>query len=447
MLVLIILIALPTAAALALTPLWIRQARAHERQREAQRRDLLIHDAAYQSAVERERAHYLQREKLALEKFRTLHLIAPGSYLINHEVTSMIAFPSLRSADSAAAQVETSPAIIYEQPSLVTIIEELRTNALEFVYGIDPISGELAKTTLPQAVHIQLLGASGQGKSRQATSLLTQLCARNDPAHLQLALIDCEGETTAPFAALPHVRFVADEPKEAARTFRGLVSELERRDSVRVVYPVILVFVEEFLNLRRTMPGEYRDQALEDYTTLALRGRKRGMFLFSIGQTAYVEKAIRDAQNQFLSSMAFACKPTAARSAGFTNTELLNRLYSERRPGQFLLERPAGDNILLAPYVDPIAVSDLLSNCFQSGFQVVSETAKPTEISTAVESSLKADTKPTEPALDARSAHIRDLLSKRVSQREIIKAIWGVSVGANYTKAQAELSAIIATLL
>jgi hypothetical protein len=341
-----------------------------------------------------------------------------------------------------AGQEQLAAAHNYEQPQLATIIEELTPNTLEFVFGLDPLTGQLARTNLPKAVHIQLLGASGQGKSRQATSILTQLCARNDTQHLQLALIDCEGETTAPFQQLPHVRYLADESKEAAKAFRGLVNELERRDVSRVLWPVIFIFVEEFLNLRRTMPADYRDQALEDYTTLALRGRKRGMFLFSIGQTAYTEKAIRDAQMQFLSSMAFAVKPTAARSAGFTNTDLLNQLYQERRPGQFLLERPAGDSILLAPYVDPGQVSGLLS-----GFQVVAEDAQSTALSTAVETTLQPETKPTATPLDARSLRIRDLLKQGVSHRQIVQEIWGVSSGAGYTKAQKELAEIIATLL
>ncbi len=345
-----------------------------------------------------------------------------------------------------AGQEQLAAAHNIEQPRLATIIEELTPNTLEFVFGLDATTGQLARTTLPKAVHIQLLGASGQGKSRQATSILTQLCARNDTEHLQLALIDCEGETTVPFQGLPHVRYLADESKEAAKTFRGLVNELERRDVSRILWPVIFIFVEEFLNLRRTMPAEYRDQALEDYTTLALRGRKRGMFLFSIGQTNYVDRHIRDAQNQFLSNMAFAAKPTAARAAGFTNTDLLNKLYSERRPGQFLLERPAGDSILLAPYVEPSQVSGLLSG-FQSAFKVVSEDVKPTDLTSTVESTLKAELQPTATPLDARSLRIRDLLKQGVSHRQIVQEIWGVSSGASYTKAQRELTEIIATLL
>ncbi len=250
-------------------------------------------------------------------------------------------------------------------PTLQTIIEELTPNALEFIYGLDPETGELVKTQLPKAVHMQLVGGTNMGKSHQATSILTQLVARNDTNQLNLTLIDCEGETTAPFQQLPHVKYVATEPKEAARTLRQLVLELERRDISKQMFPIILVFVEEFLNLRRTMPAEYRDQALDDYTTLALRGRKRGIFLFSIGQTAYTEKAIRDAQMQFFSSMAFAIKPSAARSAGFTNTQLLNRLYTERRPGQFLLERPQGDALLLAPHVNYAEIPSLLDGMRQ----------------------------------------------------------------------------------
>ena len=338
-----------------------------------------------------------------------------------------------------AGQEQLAAAHNIEQPRLATIIEELTPNTLEFVFGLDPLTGQMARTTLPKAVHIQLLGASGQGKSRQATSILTQLCARNDTNHLNLALIDCEGETTAPFQGLPHVRYLADEPRDAAKAFRGLVSELERRDVSRTLWPTIFIFVEEFLNLRRTMPGEFRDQCLEDYTTLALRGRKRGMFLFSIGQTSYVDRHIRDAQNQFLSNMAFAAKPTAARAAGFTNTPLLNQLYQERRPGQFLLERPAGDSILLAPYVEPGQVASLLNSSSTALVEVEREAAREVVMEVAK--------KPDEPALDARSARIRDMLKAGIAPKQIIKEEWGATSGNAYIKASQELNAIIASLL
>jgi hypothetical protein len=360
----------------------------------------------------------------------------PNTYSPRIEITTS----STQAEAAAASQLQH-----YEQPALETIISELVPNSLQFAYGLDPLTGQLVTTTLPKAVHIQLLGASGQGKSRQATSILTQLSSRNDTSHLQLALIDCEGETTAPFQQLPHVRYLADDPREAAKTLRALVGELERRDQTKTIFPVILIFVEEFLNLRRTMPETYRDQALEDYTTLALRGRKRGMFLFAIGQTAYVDRHIRDAQNQFLSSMAFAVKPTAARAAGFTNTELLNRLYADRRPGQFLLERPAGDSILLAPYVDTRTISMLLTNP-----ETTTENDHPIHV---VESSLKdSRNQPRnqiDPALQAKLTQVCQLLTSGTTNKtDIILSVWGVKPGSSerYKTAEAEYKQIMTHL-
>jgi hypothetical protein len=315
------------------------------------------HQLHQQDIKDREHHHALAQMTISLDHSAE-HITATSSFRAISKYMGPAGSITIKDNNLGQAQLTAASP---EQPRLETIIEDLTENALEFAYGYDPKSGQIVKATLSKAVYIQLVGASDQGKSRQATSILTQLCARNDPHHLQLALIDHEGETSAPFQSLPHIRCIADEPKEAARIFRALVKELDRRDIGRIAMPVILMFCEEFLNLRRSMPVRYRDQALEDYRTLALRGRKRGMFLFSVGQTAYTEKSIRDAQAQFLSSMAFAVKPSAARSAGFTNTDLLNRLYSERKPGQFLLERPGGDALLLAPYVDTRTIHDLLA--------------------------------------------------------------------------------------
>lgn len=336
--------------------------------------------------------------------------------------------------EQPVAQVGTSVG----QPALADLVEQLRPNRHEFYYGVERERGQLIKVALPQAVHIQLLGASGQGKSREAQSILAQLVATNDEQHLRLALIDCEAETTAPFHGLPHVSHLAEDEREAARTLSHLCDELHRRDSIAAhnkaqlaLLPVILMFVEEFLNLRRVMPASIKDQALEDYTTLALRGRKRGMFLFAIGQTAYTEKAIRDAQMQFLSSMAFAIKPTAARSAGFTNTELLNKLYDDRRPGQFLLERPAGDGLLLAPYVD----SDVLSGVLDGMLSSYQEEAACQPHDSSMPLSMPAAC-----ASEATLGQFRELLAQGAGKQDIIKAVWGVSPGGSsaYKRAQAD---------
>jgi hypothetical protein len=350
----------------------------------------------------------VKTDGLALEIVYRFPPVAPHTYSPHIEIAGASALPQLASPKDQA----------FQQPDLRTIVSELPYNALAFAFGADRESGELLQTTLPKAVHVQLIGASGQGKSRQSTSILTQLCAGNDSEHLTLALIDCEGETTAPFQTQPHVRYLASEPEQAARVLHSLVKELERRDKVHVLMPALLIFVEEFLNLRRIMPANIKDQALEDYTTLALRGRKRGLFLFSVGQTAYVERAIRDAQNQFQSSMCFAGKPTMARSAGFTNTPLLNQLWTEKRPGQFLLERPAGDSLVVAPFVDSTLVPVLLNSqpvpdAFPTPSQPVPETG---ELNNGNEDGKQ-------PELDmACLSLMREMVAREATQSEIIAA-------------------------
>lgn len=305
------------------------------------------------------------------------------------------------------------------QPDLSTILEALPHNQLAFTYGMDRETGAIVRTTLPKAVHIQLIGSTGQGKSRQSTSILTQLCATNDQEHLHLALLDIEGETSAPFQRLPHVRYTADEPERAARVLHSLVGELERRDQVRLISPAVLIFVEEFLNLRRIMPGSVRDQALEDWTTLALRGRKRGMYLFSVGQTSYSEKSIRDAQGQFQSSMAFAAKPTMARAAGFTNTELLNQLWKEKRPGQFLLEQPSGDNLLLAPFVNTDLVPALLEIPHSQG--VPDAFPPPSQVVVEADPGTDGNEDGKHPELDiVMLARLREMVSQKRTQSDIV---------------------------
>jgi hypothetical protein len=332
--------------------------------------------------------------------------------------------------------------------TLEEVLEHLSPHALEFIYGVDRETGELVKTTLPKAVHIQLIGATTMGKSHEASAILTQLVSKNNPSRLQLALIDHEGETSAPFQNLPHTKYVAGDPKQAVKTLRELVRELERRDITKEKFPIILVFVEEFLTLRRMMPEDLRDQALEDYTTLALRGAKRGIYLFSIGQTAYTEKHIRDAQMQFLSSLAFAIKPTAARSAGFTNTQLLNQLFAERKPGQFLLERPQGDSIILAPHVDYPTIPSLLTSFHQRENDLDTEPLSPRE------SQSNADGNPQgnqlDPALQAKTGHVCHLLSQHVTNKsDILFAVWQVKPGRHtekYDTAEREYKTIMAYL-
>ncbi len=330
-----------------------------------------------------------------------------------------------------------------EQPRLETIIDELSPNALEFAFGSNRETGQIVKNTLPKAVHLQAIGSTGFGKSMQATGILTQLCTRNDPDHLQLALIDCEGETTAPFADLPHVRFAAEEPREAAKVLAALCKELERRHISKQDLPMILIFVEEFLTLRNRMPASLKNQALYDFTELACGGRKHGLSLFTIGQTAYAEKSIRDAQNQFFSSMCFSAKPDMARAAGFRNTALLNTLYSEKRKGQFLLEASSGDAILLAPHVNMRQVKQLLGSSWGSSRGTSEGSSEQDTDELPLSSGLKHAEVPQDSlSLSAQERHVLECLRAGYSQNRMMADVYGIDKpGAEYQKMLPELRA------
>lgn len=246
------------------------------------------------------------------------------------------------------------------QPRLDTVISELTTNALEFPFGVSRDTGEIVKSSLVKAVHLNAIGDTGGGKSTGAQGILTALTLMNDPEHLLLAFVDAESETTLPFHHLSHVRYLADDPRDAARIFAELVQVLNQRHITKQMLPFILLFCEEFLTLRKRMPDSVKAQALDDFTELACGGRKRNIALYTIGQTAYSDKAIRDAQAQFQTNMAYAIHPNRARAAGFVETPLLNQVYKEKRAGQFVLEHKGANSIILAPYVDARTVSNLL---------------------------------------------------------------------------------------
>ena len=354
--------------ALALSPGWqakIAGDREHERKTAElalKRQELLLKEQteALRLALEQSRFEH--------QRWIDLHIAQPETYRVNTVVESVLAFPALKMASPAKeADRANDDEMDYPPISLRSVVDELPYNQLAFAFGTVRTTGELLQTTLPDALHTQIAGSTEQGKSVESGGILTQLCVSNDSDHLQLALLDSEGETTIPFRGLPHMRHLADNPDQAAKTLRNLVKELNYRDTNRQPWPrqaAILIFIEEFLSLKRIMSPHLRGQALEDFTELAIRGRKRWMYLFVIGQTAYVDKETRDAQRQFQSILTFAMPPAAARAAGMTgNSDMLNKLWTQRQKGQFLLQGPVsqGDQFVLAPRANSEMIHQILA--------------------------------------------------------------------------------------
>src|SRR5260370_37593012 len=283
---------------------------------------------------------------------------------------------SLTIKDNAFGQGQL-PAGDVTQPRLGTLIDELTPNTLSFPFGVSRETGELVTSSLQRAVHLNTIGDSGGGKSMGAMGILTALATTNDPEHLSLAFVDAESETTLPFHHLPHVRYLADSPRDAAAVFPELVQVLKQRHITNKMLPFILLFCEEVLTLKNRIPESVKAQALDDFTELACGGRKRNIALYTIGQTAYSDKAIRDAQAQFQTNMAYAIHPQRARAAGFVETPLLNQLYKEKRQGQFVLEHKGANTLVLAPHIDIRTMSHIVvPTGFPVGSQPVVTTGK-----------------------------------------------------------------------
>ena len=248
------------------------------------------------------------------------------------------------------------------QPKLRDVIDELRTNELEVAYGMDTTTGNLVKSTLPNDVHLQLVGSSGFGKSVLASSIMTQATMRNSPDVLRIALLDLEDKTSKPFQHLPHVMEIKDNNRviplialdadDVAAKLLLLVKLLNYRKERNMDRPLVLVYLEEFLALKLEVDDRTKDEMLRNLGILAMRGRKYGIFIMGLAQTGYMNPIERDAARQFRTKLACSMHPKAAQAAGFTNTPLLNEIYKDGRPGEFVIEKPGLSAKILATYED-----------------------------------------------------------------------------------------------
>ena len=138
--------------------------------------------------------------------------------------------------------------------------------------------------------HLKFIGASQRGKSSEVGALLTQMIATHTPDHVQIAPLDLEDRTGRLFADSPHIKRIRVDGKEVRLhahdvdqvleyltyiakfmdvRYKLPQSELERQ-------PILIVYIEEFLRLRRSLkariatasPGPAREKAQRDYTRL-----------------------------------------------------------------------------------------------------------------------------------------------------------------------------------
>jgi hypothetical protein len=250
----------------------------------------------------------------------------------------------------------------YHPPTMEECLAQLRFNHLQICLGRDASTGELKLVPFLKGVHYKLIGSSGMGKSCGAGGKLYQLTQTNDPDHLLLALLDMEHMTSRLFEECRHVAelrhngryvpMIATDAEEVADRLMLLCKELDRRARYNILNaPFLLIYVEEFLSLRHAILDEpLKATMLQSFTRLAVQGRKYRMYLMACAQDDYASEDLRSAKNQFGVREAYCVMPTAARSAGFVQTELIKQNYEEAIPGKYVLEGVFGKpTVMLAP--------------------------------------------------------------------------------------------------
>jgi hypothetical protein len=188
---------------------------------------------------------------------------------------------------------------------------------------------------------------------------------------------------------------------------------------------------------------------LADVTVLSVRGRKYGMFLIAVMQTDYSSEELRVSQKMFRFRAAAAIDQSAARAAGFQNTELIKQNFQQGVPGQFVIEYPSFSQLVLAPTYD---VKRLVAEKTRASHDFTRVSAdepspdltllKPSR--NASETTLKTD----ETALQARLQDVRHLQALGWGKVAIIEKVWKVKAGAThgYKHACLEYDHILARL-
>jgi hypothetical protein len=354
---------------------------------------------------------------------------------------------STQAEQNAANQTQVTPA-----PSIDYALSLLRPNGLEVCLGTSLTTGKPFVLPLLKGVHYKLLGGSGFGKSCGAASMLYQATQTNDPDHLLIALLDLEHKTSRLFENLPHVAelqvgkkhipIIGRDADEVAQMLGYLKKELDRRAKLDPAAlqqeRFLLIYVEEFLSLKFEVDEDLKEQMLKDFSILAVRGRKYGMYFLACAQTDYADDDLKEAKGQFRVREAYCIDPPAARSAGFIRTDLIKQNYQAQTPGQFVLETSGCIDLMIAPQFDveqKLLQMQHTPSLTPYGVSTVSPaTPRPTIIDSHLPNTQVTPlvTPTLAPALEAKLQAILQLQEQGyTNQAEIIEKIWGVKKGTN----------------
>lgn len=420
------------------------------------------HWKAHQRHVEElkdQRHHRAMTELAILRDHSAEHVSATSSFRAISKYMGPAGSLTIKDVNMGNEQEQEQQALPVAPPFVEDFYDAIPFNSLQTGLGAKLTNGELVTVSIEESVHYKLIGGSGFGKSCLAAGMLDIATTTNNPDMLRVALLDLSWKTGRLFEHLPHVyevrdggrtiRMVGRDADEVAARLRTLKKELERRAAGLVKTPILLVFIEEMLSLQYEVDPRLLQQMLADLNVLVLRGRQYGIFFLSVMQTDYATKELREAKAQFRTRAGFAIDTTTARSAGFVNTELVKQNFMRGKPGQYLLERPAFSELMLAPRYN------VEHKLLLGGGTTSTATSMPSSFPEMDVTSDVVTSTPVEP-LDVISGHLSlrerkvlDLLKEKVQVTDIIKEVWNVDskAGRPFRSAQEEYREIVAKIV
>lgn len=253
------------------------------------------------------------------------------------------------------------------KPKIEDLVKLVERNSFQLPFG-----NSLRQNGVPivdiDSSHILIIGSSQKGKSCFAAALIDLVTKTHDPDTMVIALLDLENKTSKLFEDMEHlavlnvgrkeVELHARNPRQVAEYLHYIRNEMDRRyslpESEQAQQPHILVYIEEFLSLKkhRDLDGATRSTLLDDLNELAIRGLKVFIHLMACAQVDYADEDLKAFNNNFGINVSFAVKPTAARAAGFVCSELLNSNWESKQKGQCVVEATGCTDLVEAPDYD-----------------------------------------------------------------------------------------------
>jgi hypothetical protein len=275
-----------------------------------------------------------------------------GLNVHNFDIDNRLPRPA---AGKVAVQQIEAPMLTPEQTvvraiSALDALQSLVRNSMTWCLGIDEYGRKIIVSIL-KSVHVLITAATGMGKTCQAANLLYQLTQANDRDYYSLYIADMKGSLLDPLAE--YCEDGGQSPEDYLRIMRTLREITEDRMRRKLFNGhIIIAFFGEALAIRDRLTKEQLAQYATDLEFCAITSREYNIFLVAEMQADYSEKDFRVSKGSFSTKMNGAVLPPQARSMGFTATDLINRVASEKKCGQFLIEGPGGARIIQAPVMD-----------------------------------------------------------------------------------------------